>query len=163
MIFCVDADYRPAEVVTACVGVHTWTDAMPAAETVIRTAGRPPEYQPGAFYRRELPYLVAIVAALVQRPQLIVVDGYVWLGPGRPGLGAHLHAILGGDIAIVGVAKRPFRDAAAISVIRGISQRPLFVTAIGTDVVTAAEAVRTMHGRHRIPTILKRVDQLSRA
>ena len=163
MIVCVDVDYRITEVVTACVGVTAWADAAPAIESVTRTAGPAPAYESGAFYRRELPYVVAALAALSLTPRLIVVDGYVWLAPERPGLGAHLHAALGGGIAIVGVAKRSFEGAtSAIPILRGVSQQPLFVTAIGTDVAAAAAAVRGMHGAHRIPRILKRVDRLAR-
>jgi deoxyribonuclease V len=163
MIVCVDVDYRLAEVVTACVGVHDWGDAAPAIESVTRTVGPAPEYESGAFYRRELPYVVAAIAALSLTPHVIVVDGYVWLAPERPGLGAHLHAALGGGIEIVGVAKRPFEGAvSAIPILRGVSRQPLFVTAIGTDVAAAAAAVRGMHGEHRIPTVLKRVDRLAR-
>src|SRR6188474_2303617 len=108
MIVCVDVDYRAAEVVTACVGFLDWADAAPCLESVTRTEGAPPEYESGAFYRRELPYLTAALAVLTTSPRIIVVDGYVWLTPGRPGLGAHLHAALGGGVEIVGVAKRNF-------------------------------------------------------
>src|SRR5215831_13957924 len=81
MIVCVDVDYRVAEVVTACIGFHDWADAAPAFESVTRTDGAPPEYESGAFYRRELPYIVAALAALTASPRIIVVDGYVWLAP----------------------------------------------------------------------------------
>jgi deoxyribonuclease V len=150
-------------VVAACVGFRDWADAAPAMESVTRTAGAPPAYQSGAFYRRELPYVVAALAALAAPPRVVVVDGYVWLGPGRAGLGAHLHAALGGGVEVVGVAKRGFeRAVTAIPVLRGTSRQPLFVTATGADVAAVAESVRTMHGPHRIPTLLKRADRLSR-
>ena len=163
MIVCVDVDYRTTHVVAACLGFHDWVDAAPAFESVTRTEGAPPDYEPGAFYRRELPYIVAALAALPASPRILVVDGYVWLAPGRPGLGAHLHAALGGGIEIVGVAKRNFAGAVtAIPIFRGISQQPLFVTATSADVAAIAQSVRTMHGAHRIPTLLKRVDRLAR-
>lgn len=163
MIVCVDVDYRAAEVVTACIGFHDWADAAPSFESVTRTEGAPPEYESGAFYRRELPYIVAALAALTASPRIIVVDGYVWLAPGRPGLGAHLHAALGGSIEVVGVAKRNFVGAVtAIPILRGASQQPLFVTATSADVAAVARSVRVMHGAHRIPTLLKRVDRLAR-
>jgi deoxyribonuclease V len=163
MIVCVDVDYRAVEVVTACVGFHDWADAAPGFESVTRTEGAPADYESGAFYRRELPYLVAALGALAVAPRIIVVDGYVWLAPGRPGLGAHLHAALGGGIEIVGVAKRHFAGAVtAIPILRGASQQPLFVTATGADVAAVARSVQGMHGAHRIPTLLKRVDRLAR-
>lgn len=93
----------------------------------------------------------------------VIIDGYVWLGAGRSGLGAHLYDALGQRIAVVGVAKRRFHGAGdAVPVLRGTSQVPLFVTAVGIDLAEAAEGVRRMHGAHRIPTLLKRVDRLSR-
>jgi deoxyribonuclease V len=93
----------------------------------------------------------------------VIIDGYVWLGAGRPGLGAHLYQALGQRTAVVGVAKRRFHGAGdAVPILRGTSQVPLFVTAVGIDLAGAAEGVRRMHGAHRIPTLLKRVDRLSR-
>jgi len=163
VIVCVDVDYRADEVVAACVGFHDWPDAASAIESVTRTAGAPPAYESGAFYRRELPYVVTALAALPASPRMVVVDGYVWLAPGRPGLGAHLHAALGGGVEIAGVAKRRFEGAVtAISILRGTSRQPLFVTTTSPDTAAIAECVRTMHGAHRIPTLLKRVDRLSR-
>ena len=66
-------------------------------------------------------------------------------------------------VSVIGVAKTSFHDNdAAIEVARGASARPLYVTAEGIDVTRAADDVRRMHGAHRIPTILKRVDRLAR-
>src|SRR5215469_7509367 len=46
-------------------------------------------YQPGEFYRRELPPLRAVLPS-ARKLALVVVDGYVDLDPaGRPGLGQH--------------------------------------------------------------------------
>lgn len=163
MIVAVDVDYRATEVIAAAVGFAGWPDAVAAREAVACTPGAPVEYQPGEFYRRELPHLRAALAALAVPPTVVIVDGYVWLGPDRPGLGVHLHAALGGAVAIVGVAKRRFAGATtAIPVLRGRSQTPLYVTAIGTDPQLAATRVSEMHGPHRLPTLLKRVDRLAR-
>jgi len=81
---------------------------------------------------------------------------------GRPGLGAHAHAEFG--IAVIGVAKSRFRTAThAVPVLRGSSVRPLFVTAAGMPAVDAADLVRRMVGRHRLPDALRRADALARA
>ena len=170
-ITCLDVDYRPASSVAAAVSVQHWTDAT-AAHEVVHTAAEPPaEYEPGQFYRRELPHLLAVLGLLPAPPRLIVVDGFVWLadqadGTAGPGLGAHLHqalASLGGPIPIVGVAKRPYRLAnRAVPVLRGESQVPLWVTAAGIPLDEAVAAVAAMHGEHRIPTLLRRVDRLAR-
>lgn len=177
MIVAVDVDYRDdprvkdprasadsakGAVVAACVGWADWPDAQTELEVVVRSDAPPAPYEPGRFYLRELPHLQSVLA-LVPSPVAIVVDGYAWLAPDRPGLGAHLYDALGGAIPVIGVAKNPFVGAAAIEVLRGTSLRPLYVTAIGIDATVAADGVRAMHGAHRIPTLLGRVDQLARA
>jgi deoxyribonuclease V len=163
MIACVDVDYRASGAVAACVLFRAWDDAQGASETVIPIARVEP-YEPGKFYRRELPCLLAVLEAAGGTPDVVVVDGYVWLADERePGLGAHLYRALGGRAAVVGVAKTRFVGAGvAREVLRGTSRLPLFVTAAGMDVDEAAAHVRTMHGPHRTPTLLKRVDQLCR-
>ena len=163
MLVAVDVDYRPAEAMTACVGFRSWTDATAAIEVVVRTPGTPAAYQPGAFFRRELPPVLAAIRRLTVPPAIIVIDGYVWVGPGAPGLGARLYDALGQRIPVVGVAKRPFVGAAdARAILRGASLEALYVTAIGTSPDDAATGVRAMHGPHRIPTLLKRADRLAR-
>src|SRR6186713_1477880 len=120
---CVDVDYADAEAVAACVGFGEWEDDAPAFEQSRTFPGAPPAYEPGQFFRRELPYLLALLESLDVPPSLVVVDGFVWLDGGRPGLGAHLHEALGGQVAVVGVAKRPFHEAArVVPVLRGTSQ-----------------------------------------
>ncbi|HRI09853.1 MAG TPA: hypothetical protein PKW35_18650, partial [Nannocystaceae bacterium] len=64
--------------------------------------------------------------------------------------------------AIVGVAKTAFVGADAAEVHRGGIERPLFVTALGLDREAAAAAVASMHGEHRLPTLLGWVDHLAR-
>jgi deoxyribonuclease V len=118
-------------------------------------------YRPGAFFRRELPALRAVLAD-AGRIDLLVVDGYVHLDPhGRPGLGAHAHAEFA--VPVIGVAKTPFRGAThAIEVHRGGASRPLYVTALGIEAERAATLVRRMGGPYRLPDALRRVDTLSR-
>ncbi|WP_394824655.1 endonuclease V [Pendulispora albinea] len=161
---CVDVDYRDDCVVAACVGFHAWTDDQAAFETKIRSESAAAAYEPGQFYRREMPYVLGLLERLDARPAIIVVDGYVTLDQGKPGFGAHLHQALSGRCAVVGVAKRPFRNAtSAVAVLRGTSHQPLFVDAIGVPLDEAVDGVRAMHGAHRVPTLLKRVDRLSRS
>jgi deoxyribonuclease V len=118
-------------------------------------------YQPGSFYERELPPLRAVLAG-VDDIGLLVIDGYVDLDPaGRPGLGAHVHEDFG--IPVIGVAKTRFASAThAVPVLRGTAARPLYVTAAGLPVAEAADLVRTMAGKFRLPDALRRVDALAR-
>ncbi len=118
-------------------------------------------YRPGEFYLRELPALRAVLAG-VGELALLVVDGYADLDPaGRPGLGAHAHEEFG--VPVIGVAKTAFRTAShAVPVLRGRSARPLFVTAAGLPAAAAADLVRRMAGRYRLPDALRRADALAR-
>ncbi len=118
-------------------------------------------YQPGQFWLRELPPLRAVLGGL-SGMALLVVDGFADLDPdGRPGLGARAHAEFG--VPVIGVAKSAFRTAThAVPVLRGTSARPLYVTAAGMSRADAADLVRRMAGRHRIPDALRRADTLAR-
>jgi deoxyribonuclease V len=133
---------------------------MPVAQHVVRVTGVAP-YRPGAFFERELPCIRAVLAKNHWPLAAIVVDGYVWLGE-QPGLGAHLFAALEEKVPVIGVAKNPFREAAAIEVVRGDSKKPLYVSAAGMAKEEAAACIRRMHGPHRLPTLLKEVDRLCR-
>jgi deoxyribonuclease V len=157
VLACVDVYYRERWVTAALVGFDSWTDARPARE-IVKVSDLPPhDYQSGELYKRELPYLLEVLRDV--EVELVIVDGYVWLGPGRRGLGAHLHHEI--RVPVIGVAKSEFAGADAIQVQRGRA-RPLYVTAEGIDAHEAAERIRAMHGDFRVPTLLRRVDQLTR-
>lgn len=119
-------------------------------------------YSPGDFYRRELPCIKAIVGPRLAGLELLFIDGYVHLSrDNRPGLGWYVHQRFG--IPVIGVAKTRFADAESFaeSVFRGGSRQPLYVTQIGYQ-GSAGDLLLSMHGSHRIPTLLRRVDQLAR-
>ncbi len=122
------------------------------------------EYEPGQFYKRELPCVLALLQQLEQLPEFIVIDGYVYLdGNQRPGFGKHLYEALAGKSVIIGVAKSRFKDTPAeTEIFRGGSKRALYVTAVGISAAEAKGFIMRVHGEHRIPTLLKRVDQLSK-
>jgi deoxyribonuclease V len=159
-IACVDVDYRDTAAVAAGLWFCGW--GAPSSEHQAVASFRDvAEYEPGAFYRRELPCLLGILAR-GPRAEVVVVDGYVWLADGAPGLGAHLHAAIGG--VVVGVAKTRFAGATdAQAVCRGGSRSPLFVSAVGMPVEDAAKRIAEMHGPHRVPTLLRQVDALARS
>ncbi len=163
MIAAVDVHYLDAGATAAGVLFSRWASERPAVELRELIEEVEP-YEPGSFYRRELPCLLKLLRAVKQQVETIIVDGYVWLGPGnRPGLGAHLYKALDEQIPVIGVAKSPFKGAVnAQPILRGRSLKPLYVTAAGVDAGLAAENIKSMHGPHRIPTLLKRVDELCR-
>ena len=165
MHLAVDVYYETASARGACIGFTRAEDEGPAFTIIEQFAGAAEGYEPGDFKKRELPYLVKLVEAARERAgeiETILVDGYVWLDGGRPGLGGHLYEALGRAIPIIGVAKTRFHSATSIEILRGQSQSPLFITTAGLDAPAAADFVRGMHGEHRIPTLLRIVDHASR-
>ncbi|NOJ77505.1 endonuclease V [Myxococcus xanthus] len=162
MLACVDVDYRPELTVAGCVLFRNWADGHEASHLVEHGPPAAP-YEPGQFYRRELPHLLRVLARVEVPLEAIIVDGYVWLGEDRPGLGAHLYEALNREVPVIGVAKTAYvTTGPSVPVLRGKSLRPLFVGAAGMDAATAAEHIRRMHGASRTPTMLNRVDRLCR-
>jgi deoxyribonuclease V len=163
-IACLDVAYGNTAAAVAGALIHAW-DARGASQMLVRRFDKPPAaYEPGAFYKRELPLLLSIIADFDERIRVIVIDGYVWLdASSQTGLGGHLFASLGRGIPVIGIAKTRYgNDTWSIPVLRGASQRPLFVTSAGIEPNKAAECVRLMHGDHRIPTIVSLVDRAAR-
>jgi deoxyribonuclease V len=171
VLACVDVVYREGSAIAGCILFEAWTDARAAKEVVART-GPPAPYRSGEFFRRELPAILAVLERVTVPLDAVVIDGYVWLGGAHPGLGAYLYEALGKRIAVVGVAKTAWGgpgapagvadERRAIPLRRGQSDKPLYVTAAGMDLLLAAALVAQMHGPHRIPTLLKAVDRLVR-
>lgn len=131
--------------------IETWIDAVD-------------EYVPGEFFRRELPCIQRVIEQAKAPLSAIVIDGYVTLGdPPHPGLGMRLWEAMGGTVAIIGVAKSFFAGTAEETrLLRGGSDRPLFVTAVGMPLVEAKQAIAMMKGKYRMPDFLKHADTLSR-
>jgi deoxyribonuclease V len=164
LIAALDAAYSDTGASAACVVFEGWAAERASREHVIRSDAAA-SYEPGAFYKRELPLLLGALRVSGASPDVVIIDGYVWLdGARRLGLGAHLHEALGGACAVVGVAKTAFADADAwaTKVMRGSATRPLYVTAIGVADADAASNVQRMHGLYRIPTLIGRADRLAR-
>jgi deoxyribonuclease V len=164
VIACLDVAYSHSAAAVACALIHSW-DAAKASQMLVRQFDGPAEeYEPGAFYKRELPLLQATISELGDRIETIVIDGYVWLSADElPGLGGRLFTSLGERIPVIGVAKNRFRnDTWSAPILRGTSQRPLYVTAAGIEQQRAAEFISRMHGDHRMPTILAAVDRAAR-
>jgi deoxyribonuclease V len=165
MPLAVDVHYDPAGQFSraALVAFDDWSSSVATDERTVEREGVEP-YVPGEFYRRELRPILAVLALRVAPLDLVIVDGHVWLdAQQKPGLGAHLHEALGGGVPVVGVAKTSFHGATlAVPVHRGIGTRQLYVSSLGIAIEDSVAAVQAMHGAHRIPTLLRRVDQLAR-
>ena len=161
MIAAFDVHYVSDEQASvAAVLFREYTDSQPSLEYTA-LANVVSHYIPGQFYRRELPCILRVLKQFWEPPEEMVVDGYVMLGE-RPGLGRHLFEAFGGRIPVIGVAKSKYRDSSGSEVFRGRSDKPLYVTSAGMDPLAAVERIKTMHGAHRVPTLLKRADLLAR-
>jgi deoxyribonuclease V len=164
MIACLDVQYAESGACAAALVFECWESEKPILEKQIYLH-KIEKYEPGSFYKRELPPLLELLSHLPSQPDILLIDGYCDLSAdGMPGLGARLFEQLPYSPVIVGVAKNRFKGTLhAKEVFRGDSSRPLFVTSIGITKEEAAEKVAAMHGKYRIPTMLKAVDNLARS
>jgi len=163
MILAIDVDYEESSALAAGVLFSNWEDAE-AKDIFTSTINQINEYQPGNFYKRELPCILRLLDEHNLKPDIILVDGYVFLdGTKAAGLGKYLYDALEYKPIVIGVAKRAFKDISPkYAVYRGESKNPLYVTSVGLDVSFALEGIARMHGEYRIPDLLKKVDQVCR-
>jgi deoxyribonuclease V len=164
MILAVDVDYKNNTANIGGVTFSAWQDTEPAA-LYSSTLDDIEEYEPGAFFKRELPCILKLLEEHKLTPDCIIVDGFVYLdGHEKPGLGKHLYDALDGKTTVIGVAKQSFKDIPEYCAIyRGVSTKPLYVTAEGLTLDAAKELISSMHGAFRIPKLLKMADQLCRS
>jgi deoxyribonuclease V len=97
-------------------------------------------------------------------PELIVIDGPVHLDTAeKPAWGRQLFDALSGRSAVIGISTRTMPGLPAqFEVWRDDEARPLIVTCIGIDLGAAKARVRAMHGRRRVPTLMKLATRLAR-
>ncbi|WES98636.1 endonuclease V [Chryseobacterium arthrosphaerae] len=165
MIYAFDTYYYEDFANTVCIAFENW-ESEKEVETFIEQTKINSEYESGAFYKRELPCILSLLQKITLKSgDIIIVDGYVTLdNEGKSGLGGHLYKALDEKYPVVGIAKNEFTtpDTERRSVFRGESRTPLFLTAKGIDVDEIKTRVEQMHGAYRMPTLLKKLDQLSR-
>lgn len=162
MLLAIDAYYIDNSAKTVGVLFENWQDAAPwQILTAYKDDVEP--YQSGQFYQRELPCIIELLKQVdLSTLDAIIIDGYVYLdNEGKIGLGGYLYNHLEQKIPVIGVAKKPFHNNTdyVAEVLRGKSKQPLYVTAAGLPLADAAESIRTMHGPHRMPTLLTVLDQ----
>lgn len=165
MILAFDSYYFDDRARTVCLAFEHWADAQPAA-VFSEITENIAEYEPGAFYKRELPCILNLMKKLSHLPvDMILVDGFVVLDDEqKPGLGAHLYHALDKKFPVIGIAKTDFISLHQHKreVLRGQSNKPLFITAIGMDINEAAQCIKNMYGEHRLPHLLKQLDILTK-
>lgn len=165
MILAIDVYYTEEE--AKAVGVlFDWADTIPE-KVIQKRIGKADEYIPGEFFKRELPCIVELLQEVeFSEISIIIVDGYVYVdNNSKYGLGAHLYETLNGKFPVIGVAKTSYynNENMVLPIYRGVSSKPLFVSAIGINLNEAAQRVKSMFGNNRIPDILKQLDQITKA
>ncbi len=163
--FAVDVHYNDNGTANVSyVGFKEW-NASDYKYAYTKTVENVKPYESGQFYKRELPCIMSILGELsLDLVEYIIIDGYVWLGTvDKPGLGTYLYHALNQKIPIIGVAKSKYDNTPQdCAIYRGKSKHPLYITSIGVDLEQAKNFIQKMHGNNRIPTLLKKVDQIAR-
>jgi len=163
LILITDTQYDDPQALTSGVVLRDWQDQKAAQELTYQT-DQVERYEPGQFYKRELPCILGLIKTHRLSPDVIVIDGHVYLdGHSRPGLGAYLYEALNRSCPVIGAAKSQFKDMPDVhALLRGQSQKPLWITSAGMEFKEAQKWVAAMAGPHRLPDMIKRADQLAR-
>ncbi|KQV95789.1 hypothetical protein [Rhizobacter sp. Root1221] len=163
MKLAVDVHFDGEGAQAAAVAFDAW-DAPEADRTYITRVPHIEKAPRGELDLRELPCVLQLLREHALAPELIVIDGFVHLdAQDTPGLGWHLHHALAGRTAVIGVSKTSRPDLPAqCEVNREEETRPLIVTCVGVDLGAAKARLRTMHGKRRLPTLLKLVARLAK-
>lgn len=165
MIYAFDTYYYEDFAKTVCIAFEDWSSEK-EEEIITEKTEIASDYESGAFYKRELPCILSLLSKIeLKENDIIIVDGFVTLNnDSKIGLGGYLFEALDKKIPIIGIAKNDFSspDEKRRNVLRGESKTPLFLTAMGIDVDEIKGKVEKMHGSYRMPTLLKKLDQLTR-
>jgi deoxyribonuclease V len=165
MILAFDSYYFDKKAKTVCIAFDNW-DAEEGFQVHSEILDNIADYIPGEFYKRELPCILSLLKKLeVKNIEAIVVDGFVFLDDEQKhGLGGYLFTSLNGKVPVIGVAKTNFATLKKLKVplVRGKSEKPLYITAIGMDLNEAVNQIKKMKGEYRMPTLLKHLDTLTR-
>lgn len=163
MKLIVTVQFDGTQATVAAAACEDW-DAAEATKTyVLRIAqvDKPVRGQPDL---RALPCVMQLLREHRLAPGIVMLDGFVHLDADEtPAFGQHLHQALGGQVPVIGVSRKGLPGLTAqFEVLREDEAPPLWVTCAGIDIGAAKARLRAMHGRKRVPTLLKVVARLAR-
>jgi len=152
-----------AQATAAAAAFDAW-DSAEATKTYVSHIAHVEKAERGTLDLRELPCLMQLLREHRLEPELILIDGFVHLDADEtPGLGQHLFQALGGTVPVVGVSKSGLPGLSSqFEVMREEETKPLLVTCAGIDIGAAKARLRAMHGRKRVPTLMKLVARLAK-
>lgn len=164
MKLIVAVHFEGTQAQAAAVAFEAW-DAAEATQTYLSRIGQVEPAVRGELDLRELPCVLQLLREHRLEPELILLEGFVHLDANEtPGLGQHLYQALNGRVPIVGVSKRRLPGLAAqFEVMREEETPPLLVTCAGIDIGAAKARLRAMHGRKRVPTLMKLAARLAKS
>ena len=147
----------------AAAAFDAW-DAVEATKTYGSRVDHVEKAGKGELDLRELPCLMQLLREYSLEPELILIEGFVHLDADEtPGLGQHLYQALGCKVPIVGVSKKRLPGMSVqVEVVREEETQPLYVTCAGIDIGAAKARLRAMHGRKRVPTLMKLAARLAK-
>jgi len=165
MILALDTYYFDNKAKTVALEFLNWSDSI-EKENYSEILENVDEYKSGEFYKRELPCILSLISKIdIEKVEFIIIDGYVFVDDNSKfGLGGFLYEKLNKKIPIIGVAKTDFisLNNHKVSLLRGKSKNPLFISSIGINLNEATEKIKHMSGEFRIPTLLKKLDTLTK-
>jgi len=164
MKLAVSVHYHGNGASAAAVAFDEW-DSPEASRTFTSRVADLDKPARGELDLRALPCLVQLLREQALGPDVIVMDVPVHLDTAEtPGPGQAMYDALGGRTAIIGVSTRSMPGMPGqFEVLRDDEAAPLIVTCVGIDLGAAKVRIRTMHGKRRIPTLLKLAARIARA
>ena len=163
MKLAVDVHFNAGGALAAAVAFDAWDAPEADRSYTCRIDPVEPRVR-GEPDLRALPCLLQLLRQHALAPELILIDGYVHLDAMESaGLGRHLYHALGSRTAIIGVARTPLPGTPAqFEVHREAEASPLWVSCVGIDLGAAKARLRAMHGKRRLPTLLKLVARIAK-
>lgn len=163
MKLAVCVHYHGDGAVAAAVAFNEW-DAPEASRTFTSRVAHVDKPSRGELDLRALPCVLLVMQEHALQPDVILIDAPVHLDAFEsPGPGQKIYEALGGQVAIIGVSTRSLPEMPAqFEVFREEEARPVIVTSVGVDIGAAKTRVRAMHGKRRIPTLLKLAARIAR-
>lgn len=103
MIYIFDVHYESDHAFAAYLKLESWHTNHILSFRRERIENIAP-YESGAFYKRELPLITALLNGVSLHSAYLIIDGYVHLGENRPGLGYYLFQHFDGKVPVIGIA-----------------------------------------------------------
>ena len=118
----------------------------------------------GEIFGRELKVVNALLSQCKSKLDYIVLDGLVFSdGHSEAGLGKYIYDQLEEKVVVIGVSNKLVKGLPEeCGLCRGDSGTPLYVTAVSVGLSQAKELITSMHGKFRMPTLLKLAEKKSR-